>query len=324
MAGNTLGLMADIGATNARFALSEGGEIRHIEVLKCDDYSGIVGAAKHYLEQIGVTDKPTVGAFSVAGPVRGDHFEMTNHPWSFSIESTKLHLNLRALEVMNDFKAMAMGVPHLKSKDVTQIGGGRAVSGEPIGIIGPGTGLGVGSLVWNGERYIPVSGEGGHVTMPAKTQREYDVFTVLRHKYRHVSAERVCSGKGLVNIYNALKTLDDCRDLPVLTPEEISEKALADRCPVCVEALDMMMDFLGIVAGNLALTLGAHGGIYIAGGIIMQLGDSFEKSRFRQSFLAKGRLENYLSDIPTFVINDPFTAFLGLQDDIARMSSAQE
>jgi len=316
-----MGLIADIGATNARFALTDGTSVENIEILKCSDYPGITEAAKAYLKMVKPAQKPRLGAFSIAGPVHGDHFVMTNHPWEFSIESTKLHLKMEKLHVMNDFRAIALGVPHLPDANVKQIGGGRAKKAQPIGIIGPGTGLGVASLVWDGYRYVPVPGEGGHVTMPAKTQREYDVFAALRHKYRHVSAERVCSGKGLVNIYESLKTLDKLDDLPVLSPEEISEKAIAKNCDICHEALDMMMDFLGIVAGNLALTIGAHGGIYIAGGIVMQLGEHFEKSRFRRSYLSKGRFENYLSDIPTFIITDPFTAFLGLQYDIAEMQN---
>jgi glucokinase len=206
-------------------------------------------------------------------------------------------------------------VPHLKPESLRVVG--PAITGQaqaPIGVIGPGTGLGVASLVWGGQGYVAIPGEGGHVTIGARTQREFDVIQTLRQKYRHISAERVCSGKGLVNIYNALRLLEGRDDLPDRTPEEISAAAITRACPLCVEALDMMLDFLGSVAGNLALTLGAFGGLYLAGGICTQLGEFFYTSRFREAFEAKGRFSDYLGKAPTFLILHPFPAFVGLQD----------
>lgn len=316
---NDLGLIADIGATNARFAIAGPDVFHSPEVFQCSEYEGLAEAALAYMDHIGI--KPgdlKKASFSIAGPVKGDSFKMTNHPWTFSIERTKLQLGLDSLHLMNDFRAIALSIPHLKTEDVYQVGGGQPTAKQSIGIVGPGTGLGVAALIWDEEteRYLPVSGEGGHVTAPAKTQREYDVFKVLRRKYRHVSAERVCSGKGLVNVYDAIKELDGRDDLPAKTAEEISTSAIAGDCAVCVEALDMMMDFLGVVSGNLALTIGAFGGIYIAGGITAKLGDHFEQSRFREFFLSKGRFEQYLSQIPTFVIQNNFSAFVGLQADL--------
>lgn len=311
------GLIADIGATNARFALADVDGIHREQVYKCNDFSGIVEAASAYLEEVGNRNIRDA-AIAIAGPVSGDRFEMTNHPWKFSINDTKDRLGLQHIHMMNDFEAVALAVPHLREgEDYRQVGPGRAVAQAPIGIIGPGTGLGVASLIWDGKAYRPVPGEGGHVTMPARTMREFEVFQwLLGHKYHHVSAERVCSGKGLVNIYNALRGLDGRADLPDLEPEDISKKALESLCPLCAEALDLMLGFLGSVAGNLALTLGSFGGIYIAGGIAAKLGDFFDRSRFRDEFLAKGRFKDYLEPIPTYVILNPFPAFIGLQADL--------
>jgi glucokinase len=220
---------------------------------------------------------------------------------------------------MNDFKAIALAIPHLKPEHLRQTGGVQNPQPEaPIGIIGPGTGLGVASLIWCGEAYAPVPGEGGHVTMAAKTRREFAVFETLYEKYHHISAERVCSGKGLVNIYNALRTLEQREDLPDLTPEQISAAAVRKSCPICAEALDLMIGFLGRVAGDLALTLGAGGGIYLAGGICTQLGEFFFTSRFREEFEAKGRFDALLKKIPTYLILHPFTAFIGLRSDVDR------
>lgn len=315
--GLTLGLIADIGATNARFALSDGdGHYANERVFKCSDYAGLAEAAKAYLESVG-NPEVTAGAFAVAGPVIGDQVSMTNHPWTFSISETKDIMKFKTLSVVNDFEAIALGVPHLTPDMVRRVGPDvQPVAGAPIGIIGPGTGLGVASLIWTGDHYMPVPGEGGHVTAAARTQREFDVLETLKSKYRHVSAERVCSGKGLVNIYEALRTLDGLSDLPDRTPEEISAAALNKSCPLCIESMDIMLDFLGNIARNIALTLGSFGGVYIAGGICLQLGEAFYTSGFRNHFEGDGRYVDYLKKVPTFLILHPFVALVGLANQI--------
>ena len=319
-----LGLIADVGATNARFAMADPNGIYDEKILKCADYAGIDLAAKDYLHMVGANGAgkaPSKASFAMAGPVQDDFFKMTNHPWSFNIEEVRKALALSSLHIMNDFHAIALSVPHLRPEDIRQLGGGDAVHGAAIGIIGPGTGLGVSSLFWDGQAYRPNPCEGGHVTMPARTQREFDVLRYLRHKYRHVSAERVCSGKGLVNVYNALRALDARQDLAERTPEQISANAISGQCDICREALTMMVLFLGRVAGNLALTLNAKGGMYIAGGIISQLGAYFYDSDFRTEFISKGRFETYLDTIPTYVIENPLVAFTGLHADLFAQQS---
>lgn len=311
----TMGLIADIGATNARFALADADGIHEEKILACTDYPNITEAVEAYYGGINLGQKPKAGAFAMAGPVRGDWFEMTNHGWAFSIGDTQKKLNFTDLRVMNDFEAVAIAVPNMNRKFLTQFGGEKPQLEKTIGVIGPGTGLGVASLVWGGQGYIPVPCEGGHVTMPAVTQREFDLIKTLFKKYHHISAERVCSGKGLVNLYNAIGQLDGL-NLPDMEPKEISEAALNGTCPVCREALDLMLVFLGRVAGNLALTLNAFGGIYIAGGIPAKLGDYFFKSGFRDAFEAKGRYTDYMKQIPVFLINHPFIAFEGLRHDL--------
>jgi len=315
------GLIADIGGTNVRFALADAKGIHHEEVLKVGDYPGLVEAAQSYMRQAG---RPEVrdAFFAIAGPVTGDRFAMTNHHWSFSVNETRERLGLERFRLVNDFEAIAMAAPHLKEgSDYRVAKAGEAAPEKPIGIIGPGTGLGVASLVWDGRQYRTVPGEGGHVTMPAKTQREFDVFRRIladNKNYSHVSVERVCSGKGLANIYNALRGLDGSGDLPELDPEEISKRALEKSCAVCEEALGMMMGFLGSAAGNHALTIGAFGGIYIAGGIVPKLGNYFDRSRFNEEFLAKGRFSDYLAPVPVYVITNEFPAFVGLRAELMR------
>ncbi len=315
-----LGLIADIGATNARFALADEDGVSHERVLPCKDYPGIVEAVRAYLEQVQIPQAPSVASFAIAGPVQGDQFKMVNHDWAFSIEATRQELGLERFHLMNDFEAIALAIPCLGDADLFKVGEGAPVKGQPIGIVGPGTGLGVASLVWGGDRYIAVPGEGGHASAVAQTQREYDVFAYLYRKYHHVSVERVCSGKGLVNVYDALRAIDGREDLPARDAQEISRAALDKACPLCVEALDMMIGFLGNVSGNLALTLGAHGGIYLAGGIIGKLGlEWFAQSRYLEAFVSKGRYKDYLRAIPNYVVTHPYPAFVGLRDDLLRI-----
>lgn len=311
-----LGLIADIGATNARFALADKDKVFGEQTLQCDDFDGIVEAAQAYLEKTKPDERPSQMSVAIAGPVKGDRFQMTNHHWNFSAEESRQALEMDVFHLMNDFKAIALAVPHMDQEHLRKVGGEEARPAAPIAILGPGTGLGVASLIWAGLKYVPVPGEGGHVTMPARTQREFDIFRTLRYKYSHVSAERVCSGKGLVNIYNAIRILDGRDDLPDREPPEISTAALNETCEVCVETLDKMCRFLGSVTGNLALSLGAFGGVYIAGGIPAKLGDYFINSSFYPEYLAKGRFEEYLRSIPIYVMNHPYTALIGLQADL--------
>lgn len=316
------GLIADIGATNARFALADDQGVHDPLTLQCADYQSLSEAADSYLKKTGVKTRPSSAALAVAAPVNGNDVAFTNNPWAFSIPQIQKELDVSHLKVMNDFEAIARGVPYLGNADIKKTGDGQVVPGHCIGVIGPGTGLGVASLFWDGAQFRPNACEGGHVTMPARTQREFDIFRTLRYKYSHVSAERVCSGKGLVNIYNAIRILDGHDAMGERTAEDISAAALSKACPVCSESLNLMMRLLGRVAGDLALTLNARGGIYIAGGIPAKLGDYFFNSEFRAEFINKGRYEDYLREIPTFLITHPNIAFVGLQHVIMQDMAA--
>lgn len=306
-------LVADIGGTNARFAYSDGQGVRDERILKVADYPGPAEAAKAYIASV-KGQKPNIATFAVAGPVTGeDIFRLTNHPWEFSIEATRKALDLENFALINDFHAVALGVLYADPATVTPIGGGTAQKNGNIGVIGPGTGLGVASLIWDGQtkRYIAVPCEGGHVSLPVVHEREFKLISwLLGNRYHHVSAERVCSGKGLVNLYDAIRGVDGL-SLPERTPEEIV--AHNEKCGACKEALMLMMGFLGRVASNLALTSNTTGGIYFAGGILPKLGISYiENSCLRADFIAKGRYTAYVDQIPTFILIDPFLSLKGL------------
>lgn len=264
-------------------------------------------------KKIGLKDRPQIGVMAVAGPVEDDLINFTNIPWTFRRSKLAQDLGLVELAVMNDFKAVALAVPGIASHHIQKIGGGNVMAERAIGVIGPGTGLGVASLVWGPQGYIAQPGEGGHVTMPPVNEREYAIFQQLRVKYHHISAERVCSGKGLENLYSAIRVLDNKMDTPDLTAPQISDNAIKGRCDICKESLDLMLGFLGRVSGNLALTLYAQGGIYIAGGIPTKLGDYFIRSRFIEEFISKGRQKDLMKQIPVYMINHDAIGLLGLE-----------
>lgn len=314
---NTPRLIADIGGTNARFALLIDGDIHHKLTLKGADYPDFVSAYNDYLSKIG---HPNVkeAAIAIANPIDGDRIKMTNHAWSFSIEESRLTLQLDQLTFKNDFAALALSIPFLKPSDLHQLGGGSG--GEikpksPIAVIGPGTGLGVSGLIQVGKnQWLPIVGEGGHVSFSPTNKRERDILDWCWERYPHVSAERLISGRGLQTIYQAICYLNGVDEhlLKTLSPKQISEKALNNMDKNCEEALDLFCGLLGTVAGNLALTLGAKGGVYIGGGIIPKLGGFFENSSFRQKFEAKGRFTEYLKEIPVFVIHAKHPALIGI------------
>lgn len=310
-------LVADIGATNARFGLIDGTVVRDSRILRCADYPSLEAAAETYLSVVQPNPRPLRGAFAIAGPVTGDHIAMTNLVWNFSVSAVRDRLGLDRLAVINDFTAVALSVPRLREGDRRQVGEGDPVGGAVVGVIGPGSGLGVSGLVPGQRGWTALSGEGGHATMAPISDRESAVLGQMRKAFDHVSAERVLSGPGLVNLYNALTILDG-REPDRLTPAQVSDAALAGSNAHCVEAVEMFCAMLGTVAGNLALTLGARGGIYIAGGIVPKLGTMFTHSRFRKRFTEKGRMREFLSPIPTYVITHELPAFLGLAEAASR------
>jgi glucokinase len=307
----TVWLVGDVGATNARFGLvSPDGAILHSSTFADADFATIADAIRAYLAQNGSRQRPGIGCLAIAAPATGDEIRMTNHPWSFSVAALRGELGFERLEVINDFTAVALALPRLGPADRMPVGGGAPAAGRPIAVLGPGSGLGASGLVPAGPRWLPLTGEGGHVTMAAITGRENGVLEWMRRHFDHVSAERCLSGPGLVNLYNALAALDGVPAAPY-TAAQITDPATMAQDPLCDEATGMFCAMLGTVAGDLALTLGAQGGVFIAGGIVPRLGAHFVDSGFRARFEAKGRLTPYLAAIPTYVVTHPLPAFLG-------------
>ncbi len=305
--------MADIGATTTRCALldDKGTELAP-EIFENADFTGVAGVLGIYLDHRRASDRPSRAALAVAAPITGDEVQMINIDWRFSQGELKDTLRLKGLQVVNDFAAIAWAMPLLASADVVRIGGGESVPRTTLAALGPGSGLGVSALVPAADGWALMAGEGGHVSMPATTREEQDAIALLRDRFDgHCSAERVLSGPGLVNLYVALAELAG-RGRPTVTPEDVTNLARQSE-PLARKTLAMFFAMLGTVAANLAVTTGARGGVYIAGGIVPRLVEQLAKSEFRARFEAKGRYRQYLAAIPTHVITAQLPAFRGLK-----------
>jgi glucokinase len=300
-------LIGDIGGTNARFALvGADGQPAAVRALPAKDFPGLVEAAAAYLDGRPVAE----AVIAVATPVEGDRVSFTNSHWSFSVEEARRRMGLERLEVINDFVAQALSVPHLAEGEREQIGPGAPLPGGPVGVIGAGTGLGVSALVTAGDRTVALATEGGHASLAPGTERERALLDRLAKRFGHVSKERVLSGPGLLNTAQALAETDG-ETVAATTPVEVTRMAGDGSCPYCAEAVATYSGLLGSASGDLALTLGAKGGIYIAGGVSLGLGPLFDRALFRRRFEEKGRMRAYLAPIPTYLITRGDTGLLG-------------
>jgi glucokinase len=307
-----LRLIGDIGGTNARFAVAEGGKYRQLRHVEVDRYPTLHDAIADYLENLPQAERANLsGALAIAGPVLGDRIALTNAAWSFSVQELKRRLGLTALAVVNDFAANAYAIPHLAADQKFAVGPDIAKAHGNIGLVGPGTGLGMSSLIPHHGGWTLVAGEGGHATLAASTEEEFAIIQMLWKRWNHVSAERVLSGAGLVNLYEALCALRGVEPL-MLAPADVTRRAMDKSDDICVQAFARFCEFLGSVAGDLALTIGAFGGIYITGGILPRFKEAFAASAFRQRFESKGRFATMLAKMPTWLILEELPGLIGL------------
>lgn len=315
------GLIADIGGTNARFALvpvldnsdslSES-QISHIQTLSATEYPHIEDAIRHYLENLPEDIKrPQHGVMAIACPTDKDEITMTNNKWSFSVSAVRDSLGLKSLEFINDFYAVANAVPYLSKEAVVQIGSGEAKKGMPCVVTGPGTGLGLGAVVYDAHGHaITVQGEGGHSHFAPVDDTEVFILNYLQEKYPRVSVERLISGHGLENIYEALfyKKHDQKK---VMKAADISKLAQDGSDDICRQSLDYFCAIFGSFTGDAALMYGAKGGVFIGGGIMPRMIDYLKNSQYRKRFTEKARLSGYVTEIPTFVIISDQPGLLG-------------
>lgn len=308
-------LIGDIGGTNARFALVDPTlpGFHSEETLLCRDYASAELAIRHYLARVRVP-KPAVICLAVAGPLVDERVSLTNNGWRIVAQDLRKEFGGPVVALCNDFGAIACSVPFLQESDLVPVGplapGPLPARDFAVGVVGPGTGLGAAGLYKRDDRLFTVVGEAGHAGFAPETQLQIDIGVTLRERFGRVSAERLVSGPGLENIYWALSRLrgDNSANL---TAAEIGQAAADSNSGHAVEALQLFFEILGQVAGNLALTLGAFDGIYIAGGIARRYPELLIGSRFRSGFEAKGRRRSLMERIPTQLIVYPEPGLLG-------------
>jgi len=303
-------IVADIGGTNARFAVAsldtlQLSDVRHV---LCADHPTIAGAAAAYIA--GLKQPPQHGAFAVAAPVTGDDISFTNSSWSFTREELRGSAGLEALHILNDFEALALSLPHLANEDLVQIGGGAPAPRGTKLVLGPGTGIGVAGLVWSPAGWVAVPSEGGHISLAARDQHEFDLASRLRAGRDRVSVERALSGPGLIELYGAIAASHGLSTEPVVASEVVA-RARGGVDDAATEALDTFIKWFGAFAGDAALFFGARGGVYLGGGISPKMLEEIMDPGFREAFEAKGRMQSFLAPIPVYVIRAEFATLTG-------------
>jgi glucokinase len=309
-------LVADIGGTRARFALlDQSGTPECVRMFAVADFPGPVEAIQAYLGEVG-GHALQAAAIALAGPIHEDPVRLTNAAWTFSRADLASRLGLKRLLLLNDFTALALALPHLGAGDLRQVGVGTSVAFAPKAVLGPGTGLGVSGVLFDRGYWRALTGEGGHCSLAPADGREAAILGLAWREFAHVSAERLLSGSGLP-LLNRLVAEVDGRTHEPLSTAEIVTRALSGQEAQCRAVISTFCAMLGSTAGNLALTLGAQGGVYLGGGIIPRLGELFDHSPFRARFEAKGRFASYLVAIPTYVMLASTPALLGAAHALA-------
>lgn len=320
-------LVADIGGTNARFALArcdrEGqlnSEIADrarsisIDQLQCfpaEDFETIGDAAYAYLKMVDCA--PKVACFAVAGPIEGNDVTLTNSHWRIERDHLRSALCLDHFEIINDFYALAAGIDHLGDDAMLSVRAGIRDPAAPRLIIGPGTGLGQALIVPSRSGPVIVPTEGGHISFAPQTEKESAVFQFIAREHPRVSVERLLSGPGLENIYRALTALADAPQRS-LQADDITVAAIAGTDPIAVEAVSMLCEILGWFTGNGVLATGAKGGVVLGGGILPKIRDLFLASAFEAHFLDKGRMRRFVEDVPVQLLTAEGAALYGAAD----------
>ncbi len=313
---NTINLIADIGGTNIRLAITDSNNnISEIETYQCQQFPHLSNVIHQYLSDKNLLNSCVNSCLAIACPVDTDSISMTNLPWKFSQKQLKEELGLNSLTLINDYTAIAMAIPLLTDQQKVKIGQGEAEAKQPIAVCGPGTGLGVANLVNIDDHWHCIGGEGGHTDFAPIDELDVKIFQELMKTKKRISYEQLISGYGLEQIYQALVVINNQEpqntELTKLTAKDISTQALAGSCPTSEQALSQFCKILGSFAGNLALTTGSSGGVYIAGGIVPRFIDYVKGSDFRARFETKGRMSHLNKETPTYIITESQPGLLG-------------
>lgn len=308
-------LVADIGGTNARFSVEVSPfKYEHTLVLACKESVDLPDAIKKYLSAVGFSDVIKNAAIALPAPEVQDIYYMVNSPWPpFSASEAKKQSGLDNLLFLNDFHALALAVPFINKDKLVRYGGlSEPDETKPIAIIGPGTGLGMATLIKHpiGD-YYSVPAEGGRSSFAPVNKEEIELWEFAHKRFSHVSVERFVSGPGLQLIYEGLHAINRKIIEKLLSPAEIVEAGITGKNWICKQSVDIFCRMFGTIASNLAVIVNSFGGLYIGGGIIPKMLDYFLRSEFRSRFEDKGRYRPYLVQLPIFIIMQEFPAFLG-------------
>ncbi len=317
-------LAGDIGGTKTNLAIFQVASSLQMPLAEAtfpsNQYTSLEELVEEFLAQVDY--KVTRAAFGVAGPVVAGQATITNLPWRINANRLKERFNLASVRLMNDLEAIANAVPFLKQGDLHTLNAGQTAVNGNIAVIAPGTGLGEAFLTWDGVRYHAHASEGGHADFAPTTGRQMGLLRYLQTRCQHVSYERVCSGKGIPNIYDFLKEDGEAEEPTWLAQQlattddrtpAIVNAALNKERPsqLCAATLDTFIAILGAEAGNLALKVMASGGIYLGGGILPRILSALKNDQFMSAFQAKGRFASLLKQMPVHIILNPKSALLG-------------
>ncbi|MTH97476.1 glucokinase [Roseibium sp. RKSG952] len=306
-------LVADIGGTNARFAVVHGPDAATdiVATTATADHASIIEAIR--LEVLpSIKEKPRSAILAVAGPVTGDRIPLTNAAWVIEPLAMITALELENVVVLNDFEAQALALPGLSGSDIEQVGGGSALPGATKFVLGPGTGLGAAAMIHAAETWIPVPGEGGHVELGPVSDEDYRIWSHIEKVGNRLGAEQILSGMGMPRLAAAVAAE---RGVNTHYPTAASiTGAAANGDAIAIKTLQLFASALGRVAGDFALTLLARGGVYLTGGVTPRIADYLMDGRFRAAFETKAPHDALLRSIPTFIVRHPNPALEGLAD----------
>jgi len=316
-------VVADVGGTNARFGLVTGAkdkfgryEIEQKKVFLCADFTSFESVFAEYLVSLTLTKQPTYACIAIAGPVVGDSVQMTNLDWSFSIKALINKFNMTDIKFINDFGALSYATLFLKPHELQELHVPKRVQANRElnrVVIGPGTGLGVAGLIKTADAWLPVCGEGGHVSFAALSSLEVDIrdgLLSLLHCEKHLAVENLLSGQGLVNLYRVLCKLEGIQELS-LTPEQVSSHAAQKTNSQCEQVMQIFSKVLGATAGDAALMMGAFGGVYLSGGILPKVVSCIDESMLIESYLAKGVQRRLMDATPVYLVLAPMSSLVG-------------
>ncbi len=305
-------LVGDIGGTNARFALltDAHADAKMFDPVRTGDFDDIETAIEDSVFAM-TSVMPRSAVIAVAGPVQGDEIDLTNADWVISPRQMMQRLGIEDVVVMNDFEALALSLSSLGEDVLQQIGGGTADDHGPKVVLGPGTGLGLAGLIHASGIWVPIPGEGGHVSFGPVEADEFPVWAKLEREHGRISAEALLCGRGLVRLYRGVAAIENA-EAKFASPEAISDAALAGADPVARRTVELYCRLLGRLAGDLALIMMASGGVYIGGGIAPRLLPILSESEFRKAFEAKAPHQDFVRSVPTWVITGERPALTGL------------